>query len=79
MTKPIATKVVDTIGSDNIAIPYRLIRTVRWGMERLGLYDFFSDFKSKGVSLGIILDVMCVHLLEGGSSKSVCSRDQSNL
>ncbi len=78
MTKPIATKVVDTIGSDNIAIPYGLIRTVRWGMGRLGLYDFFSDFKSKGVPLGIIVEAMCVHLLEGGSSMSACSRDLAN-
>ena len=78
MTKPIATKVVDTIGSDNIAIPYGLIRTVRWGMDRLGLYDFFSDFKSKGVPLGIVVEVMCVHLLEGGSSMSACSRDLSS-
>ncbi|MBQ9690212.1 MAG: hypothetical protein IJV47_06365 [Candidatus Methanomethylophilaceae archaeon] len=78
MSKPVKTKAVDTIGCQNIAIPIGLIRLVRWGMERLGLYDFFSGFKVKGVPLGIIVEVMCVHLLENGSSMSACSRDLAN-
>ena len=78
MAKQTTFKAVDAMGSGNISIFYGSILLVRKGFHRLQLYDFLNGFKEKGVPLGYVVELMCIHQLSGGASMNKCEAESSS-
>jgi len=62
----------------NISLPFGIMEMVRAGFRRLGLYEFLDQFKTKGVPLSCVVELMCVHQLDGGSSMNRCGELSSS-
>ena len=60
------------VPNGNISLPFGLMRMAEVQMERLGITDFLDGLKVKGVPLSIVVGVMCVYQLNGGSSMNEC-------
>lgn len=46
-----------------ICVPLQVVRLVRSVFTRIGLRDFLNGFKSRGVPLGTVVEVMCIYNL----------------
>ena len=66
------------MASGNISLSYGVIKLVRKGFERLHLYDFLNGFKERGVPLGYVIELMCIHQLSGGASMNRCETETSS-
>ena len=62
----------------NISLSFGIMELVRKGFRRLHLYDFLNGFKEKGVPLGYVVELMCIHQLNGGASMNKCESDTSS-
>jgi len=78
MAKQTTFKAADAMGSGNISLSCGLILLVRKGFHRLQLYDFLNGFKEKGVPLGYVVELMCIHQLSGGASMNRCEAESSS-
>lgn len=70
MAKQTTFKAADAMSAGNISIPFGIVRLVRTQMERLGLYRFFGQFKTRGIEFGYVFETMCVLQLSGNDSFS---------
>ncbi|MPM62619.1 hypothetical protein SDC9_109495 [bioreactor metagenome] len=78
MTKQTTFRTADAKPSGNISMPFGIIELVRAGFRRLGLYGFLDSFKTKGVPLSYVIELMCIHQLSGGASMNKCGADASS-
>lgn len=62
----------------NISLSFGIMELVRKGFRRLHLYDFLNGFKEKGVPLGYVVELMCIHQLSGGAYMNKCETDSSS-
>jgi len=56
----------------NISLPFGIMEMAGAVFRRLGLYGFLDQFKTKGVPLSFVIELMCIHQLDGGSSMNKC-------
>ena len=68
MAKQTTFRIAEARSEDNISLSFGLMELVRSCFKRLDLYDFLSRFKSKGVPLGFVVELICIHHLDGGDS-----------
>lgn len=78
VAKQTTFKAADAIASGNISLSFGIIRLVRKGFERLRLYGLLDGFKDRGVPLGYVVELMCIHQLSGGASMNRCEADSSS-
>ena len=57
-----AVTALDESISDNLSVPYGLIRTVRHYLEFVGVLSYIRSLKSKGVRLDLIVVALCTYL-----------------
>ena len=62
----------------NISLSFGIMELVRKGFRRLRLYGFLDGLKEKGVPLGYVVELMCIHQLSGGASMNRCEADSSS-
>ena len=62
----------------NISLSFGVMELVRKGFHRLKLNGFLDGFKEKGVPLGYVVELMCIHQLTGGSSMNKCEERSSS-
>lgn len=74
MTKQTTFRAADAIAEGNKALPYGVIATVRAGFRRLGLHEFFDQYKERGVPLGYVIELLCIDHLSGGRSMNECAQ-----
>jgi hypothetical protein len=78
MTKQTTFRTVGDRAGRNISLPFGIIEMVRAGFRRLRLYEFLDSFKTKGVPLSYVVELMCIHQLDGGSSMNKCGAMSSS-
>ena len=78
MAKQTIFRTVEDRMCGNISLPFGIIEMVRAGFRRLGLYGFLDLFKTKGVPLSFVTELMCIHQLDGGSSMNKCGEMASS-
>lgn len=49
---------------DRIIVPMGLVRLIRSGFKRYGLYDLFDSFKDSGVPMSIVIENLCIASLD---------------
>lgn len=57
----------------NKSVSYGLIRTCGTVLRMLGISDLLKGMKSRGVSLDVIVELVCAYQLQGGSSMNECA------
>ena len=78
MAKQTTFKAADAMGAGNISLSFGVMELVRKGFHRLKLNGFLDGFKEKGVPLGHVVELMCIHQLSGGSSMNRCEERSSS-
>ncbi|MBE6524745.1 MAG: hypothetical protein E7Z65_07775 [Thermoplasmata archaeon] len=78
MTKQTTFKAADTMAGGNISLSFGIMELVRKGFHRLRLNGFLDSFKEKGVPLGYVVELMCIHQLSGGASMNRCEEQSSS-
>ncbi|AYQ55658.1 hypothetical protein BKD89_07630 [Methanomethylophilus alvi] len=78
MAKQTTFKAADAMAGWNISLSFGIMELVRKGFRRLHLYDFLNGFKEKGVPLGYVVELMCIHQLSGGAYMNKCETDSSS-
>ena len=68
MAKQTTFKAADAMVAGNISLSFGVMELVRKGFHRLKPNGFLDGFKEKGVPLGHVVELMCIHQLSGGSS-----------
>jgi len=78
MTKQTTFKAADAMAGGNISLSFGIMELVRKGFHRLRLNEFLDGFKEKGVPLGYVVELMCIHQLGGGASMNRCEEQSSS-
>ena len=55
--------------SENISVPYDLVKTVEHYLGSISILDYIDGFKTKGVPISRIAVAMCTHALMGNISE----------